>query len=828
MIRQHALVGLSTRPSLALGLSVRAVRTPALHRCARHHNFYTLGIETSCDDTCVSVLRTCKEGTFMVYLARVPCANKKYEGIHPLEAVESHTRNLPKLITEALTTTGTGFGSRFVPQRVNETVSPTRLAQVPRWLGRPDLIAVTRGPGMKACLSIGISAAKALSAALRVPLIGVHHMQAHALTAQMEAALSLARNGDKEPGPQFPFLTLLVSGGHTMLVHTTSKVDHRVLASTSRGTINPQEKASPTAIGDMLDKCARVILPDAVIPKNESVSYAQIMEAFVRRATRYHNLFRRYTAPERREDEIQIYNSKAGWAIPPPLRQSREMKYDFSGLGGMVRSIVQDRPDMGIEERAELGYQTMRLAFEHLGSRVIMALQEDEELLKNPPRHLVVSGGVASNRMLRTVLSEMLWARGFKDIQLTVPKTHWCTDNAGMIAWTGHEMYRDGWTTDSAFLPKGEWPIEQIIADTDCWIKSEPRLAEEAEEPNEQQVTSPPKAKAARAAPAAQKPHAAFNVPAAAEESNADEAEWTRMPRRRRSRASRRAFAAAQEEQAEQTSEAARLQEVEERVQKLQRVSAFLQRTAKRRGDGLEGPPPPPPPQEPAFAAASTTTTTTTTRKLRSRHPSRRGPPFPPPEHAQQPSTTWTPSGRHAPAEHTAGPFGHRPLGAPPVSSEPPRLMRKRGQAPKPEPKPEPKQEPKQEPQPDPAAAAAAAERMAQAELLAAEGQLGDEAWSKRSLTPPAGTPSRPDARLISSRIPRDRSARAARKNRAWGTRALRLGAADEGDEETKKKDVVRLLRPLEPAAEEAMSSPPADVGSLRKGFSALRKWAGL
>lgn len=178
--------------------------------------------------------------------------------------------------------------------------------------------------------------------------------------------------------------------------------------------------------------------------------------------------FSRYQAPQTSE----VYQSKDGsWSVPPPLRQSQEMKYNFTGLGGKVRAIMDERPDMSEEERAELAYATMRLAFEHIISRVIMALENDEELLANPPRDLVMSGGVASSRLLRRIARAMLKARGFDDVTLVVPSADYCTDNAAMIAWAGLKMYEAGWTTDKSFLPQGEWPIEEIITGVDCWIQ---------------------------------------------------------------------------------------------------------------------------------------------------------------------------------------------------------------------------------------------------------------------------------------------------------------------------------------------------------------------
>lgn len=158
---------------------------PTLRQCSQRRALVTLGIETSCDDTCVSIMNTGEHGNLLAMIAneRVTCANKHHRGIHPVEAVRSHTRNLHAITQRALS-----HGTKGL---------------------KPDLIAVTRGPGMKACLGVGISFAKALSLAWDVPLVGVHHMQAHALSIQLDAEERILTNRAQHPAPEYPFLTLL-------------------------------------------------------------------------------------------------------------------------------------------------------------------------------------------------------------------------------------------------------------------------------------------------------------------------------------------------------------------------------------------------------------------------------------------------------------------------------------------------------------------------------------------------------------------------------------------------------------------------------------------
>ncbi|KAG8164877.1 hypothetical protein KVR01_005152 [Diaporthe batatas] len=439
---------------------------PALWQSSQRRALITLGIETSCDDTCVSVINTAADGSLIALMKRskVTCANKHHRGIHPVEAVESHTRNLAKLAQNVLKH------------------------------HKPDLIAVTRGPGMKSCLSVGISFAKALSVACRVPLVGVHHMQAHALSIQLDAqelAISHRGGGPAQDvvSPEYPFLTLLVSGGHTMLVLTKSAIEHRVLASTQRGITNPSEKGkgSATAVGEMLDKCARDILPPQFLPggrNSDSIVYAHWMEIYCKAGVPSYSkeMLDEYKPPQEYHEQVQVYHSKDGsWSLPPPLRHTKDMTYDFTGLGGKARAIMQQNPDMQRMERMELAYHTMRLAFEHLMSRVILALENDPELLASPPQSLVIAGGVASNMFLRNVAASVLQARGFGHVDVRAPRHMYCTDNAAMIAWAGQKMYTAGWTTDLSFLPQDEWPIEEILTGVDCWVHKDDVEASEPE-----------------------------------------------------------------------------------------------------------------------------------------------------------------------------------------------------------------------------------------------------------------------------------------------------------------------------------------------------------
>ncbi|MDI1488244.1 MAG: Mitochondrial tRNAs modification protein [Ramalina farinacea] len=316
---------------------------------------------------------------------KITADNSAFAGIHPATAVESHQRSLPGLVARSL--------ESLPASSVKPTEAPSAVAievQTGRTQGfrkrKPDFISVTRGPGISACLATGLDFAKGLAVAWQIPLVGVHHMQAHALTPRLCNAL----DGPKaeRAQPHFPFLTLLVSGGHTLLVHSQDLCDHAILADTT-----------DIAIGDALDKMARSILPRGMLDGQE-IMYGRVLErfAFKEAAEDYG-----YVAPLSRAKEIMQNITQWGWALPVPLAQSKKMQFTFSGLETAVKRLCEQRAKhKGDAERAEIARESMRVAFEHLAMRVAWALH-DLRAKGQEVSALVMSGGVASNGFLRVM-----------------------------------------------------------------------------------------------------------------------------------------------------------------------------------------------------------------------------------------------------------------------------------------------------------------------------------------------------------------------------------------------------------------------------------------
>ncbi|KXL50270.1 hypothetical protein M433DRAFT_61465 [Acidomyces richmondensis BFW] len=454
-----------------------------------------LAIETSCDDTSVALVQhethqQCHaqsktewqaESLRVKFHQKVTANNEAYTGIHPLVALESHRRNLAPLIQNAL---------EEHPDCIPERNSCGRCV---------DLIAVTRGPGMRSNLAVGIDTAKGMATAWRVPLIGVHHMQAHALTPRLVTAMKNnaifyknkghAKDGEDtammEMEPRFPFLSVLVSGGHTMLIDSSDLTEHAVVAETQ-----------DIAMGDCLDKAARVILPPSLLKP----PFGQALENFAFKtdieSLSDHDEYG-YTPPLRRQEELERRPSKWGWSLAPPLaeskggeKSSRRMVYSFAGLlsaverymkfkvspDGTVSQEFRRAEEISLQERQDMAREVQRVAFEHLASRILLFLSDVGKGWKG--NTIVVSGGVASNYFLRHVLRGILDVRGYKHVKLSFPPVHLCTDNALMIAWAAIEMYQAGYTSSLDIEPIRKWHMDAKsegggILGVEGWIKDD-------------------------------------------------------------------------------------------------------------------------------------------------------------------------------------------------------------------------------------------------------------------------------------------------------------------------------------------------------------------
>ncbi|CAH0049403.1 unnamed protein product [Clonostachys solani] len=466
------------------------------------------GNQSSCDDTGVAILTRNHDGSpdskgpaySLPFNEFISSDHREFRGIEPLVAVKGHTSSLAPLLRRAVHHLPDATDADVTSSREGSKSSKICWTEDGRPKKVPDFVSVTRGPGNMSNLSVGLNTAKGLAVAWDVPLVGVHHMQAHALTPRLVSALGMKpaadTGGSKRPArgsrgttkqqqqtsssgstsPEFPFLSLLVSGGHTQLVHSRSLTDHRILASTL-----------DVALGNLLDHAAREILPPDVLAAVPDVKYGRHLEAFAFPGGGTQDEYAFYPVPTARAYELASLDSGYDWFLPCPMARDRKLAWSFSGLGSSASNIVaqisashssssssSSSPSAEVEERRALARHTFAAAFRHLAGRIVLALEDCRDL-NPPPATLVVAGGVACNRFLMHVLRRTLAARGYGRMRIVVPPPALCTDNAAMIAWAGMEMYTAGWHTDLSVLAISKWPMDpdrgEGIMGAPGWLK---------------------------------------------------------------------------------------------------------------------------------------------------------------------------------------------------------------------------------------------------------------------------------------------------------------------------------------------------------------------
>jgi len=419
-------------------------------------------VDTYSDDTSVAIVEKHdrpSNASTIHFLENITADTRQYRGIHPIEALQSHQENLAKLVDKALRHlpevsedgNSADRGSTLAIRNADGTRKRRRI---------PDFISATRGPGMRSNLSVGIDTGKGLAAAWQIPFVGVHHMQAHLLTPRLVSALARKNESNSsfstpspELSPAFPFLSILVSGGHSLLVKSASLTDHEIMAS-----------SVDIAIGETLDKAARLILPESLLQTAKNTMYGKMLEgfAFPNGPSDYAD----YRPAMNRGEELIKRESPWGWSITAPFANTRQLQFSFSCVSSTVNRIVSKKEAAGEvmsdDERVALARESMRVCFEHLASRTIIALESLRDQGMDPQgiKTLVVSGGVAANRFLMTVLRSFLDVRGFGHIEIIAPPPYLCTDNAAMIGWAGIEMFEAGWQTDLSCRALRKWTLD--------------------------------------------------------------------------------------------------------------------------------------------------------------------------------------------------------------------------------------------------------------------------------------------------------------------------------------------------------------------------------
>jgi len=332
----------------------------------------TLGIETSCDETAAAVLR---DGTVLSNVVSSQIAiHKKYGGVVPELASREHLKNLLPVIRQAL---------------ADATVS----------LKDIDLVAVTHAPGLIGALLVGVSAAKAIAYALGIPLIGVHHGEGHILAARIE-----------NPEIPYPYLALLVSGGHTALYHVHALGEYQLLGQTR-----------DDAAGEAYDKVAKLL----------GLEYpgGPILDQRARKGN-----------PD---------------LIAFPRGRIDSLDFSFSGLKTAVRNFVVPFMRKTTDDNTEQTINDIAAGFQ--AAVVDMLVSKTIEAAETLHlKTVVVAGGVAANTALRSAL---LAETGKRGIALHIPSTGLCIDNAAMIALTGYLHHEQGRRSPLDLNPRASMPL---------------------------------------------------------------------------------------------------------------------------------------------------------------------------------------------------------------------------------------------------------------------------------------------------------------------------------------------------------------------------------
>lgn len=306
-----------------------------------------LGIESSCDETGIAIYDTAA-GLLAHRLHSQVAMHAEYGGVVPELASRDHIRRIIPLIEECLAEAGLA------------------LADI-------DALACTEGPGLAGALLVGVSVAHALAFALGKPVVGVHHLEGHLLSPMLA-----------QPAPEFPFVALLVSGGHTQLMAVRGIGDYQMLGETV-----------DDAAGEAFDKTAKLL----GLPYPGGPILSRLAEG---------------GDPER-------------FRLPRPMLNSGNCDFSFSGLKTAVLTLVQKQDDVeAVKADIAAGFEAAIV--EVLLKKSLLAIKE------TGIRRLVVAGGVGANRRLRAELDQACRRRG---IEVFYPPLQLCTDNGAMIALAG-------------------------------------------------------------------------------------------------------------------------------------------------------------------------------------------------------------------------------------------------------------------------------------------------------------------------------------------------------------------------------------------------------
>ena len=338
-----------------------------------------LGIETSCDETGVAIYDE-EKGLIANQLHTQIALHADYGGVVPELASRDHIRKLAPLLQAAL-------------QEAHLTAKDI------------DGIAYTSGPGLVGALLVGSTVARSLAYAWNIPAIGVHHMEGHLLAPMLE-----------ENPPHFPFVALLVSGGHTQLVRVDGVGRYELLG-----------ESIDDAAGEAFDKTAKLLGLD--YPGGAALA------------------------------RLALKGTPNRFAFPRPMTDRPGLDFSFSGLktfaANTLHQVVQEEGELTEQSKADIAYAFQEAVVDTLAIKCKRALKQ------TGLKRLVIAGGVSANKQLRQTLADLMQQLGG---EVFYPQPQFCTDNGAMIAYAGFLRLKQGQQQDLAIEVRPRWAMTELTA----------------------------------------------------------------------------------------------------------------------------------------------------------------------------------------------------------------------------------------------------------------------------------------------------------------------------------------------------------------------------
>ena len=333
-----------------------------------------LGIETSCDETAAAVVSSEREILSESIYSQIK-THEKYLGVVPELAARSHIDHCSAVVKDAI-------------NKANLSISQV------------DVIAATAGPGLLGGLLVGLTTAKAISLAAKKPFIAINHLDGHALTPRLSHSL------------EFPYLLLLISGGHSMFLAVEGPGKYKLLG-----------QSIDDALGEAFDKTGRLL--GLGYPGGPAI------------------------------EKIAVNGDPFRFKLPHPLKGRDNCDFSFSGLKTAVRQTAEKLSPLTLKDREDIAASFQYTICKIIEERLKNAIREYIEYYPND-RRLAASGGVASNNMIRKTLLNLAEKNSF---DLFIPEPKLCTDNGAMIAWAGVEHSLLGHKSDYSFDVRARWPL---------------------------------------------------------------------------------------------------------------------------------------------------------------------------------------------------------------------------------------------------------------------------------------------------------------------------------------------------------------------------------